>query len=276
MRPGLDDKRLAAWNALMIAALADAGAVLGREDYLDAARAAAAFVLDADARRPTAACCAPSTPATARLGAYLEDHAFLLEALLVLYEATFEERWFVEARALADTIVARFADPERGGFFSTADDHEALIARRKDLEDSPIPSGGSSAALGLLRLAALTGEHAYEEQARRPAARCCTRSPSRHPTRLRAPAAGARPLPRAAARGRPGRRPGGRRGAGAPSCARRAGRTSCSPAGRATGRPRWRSWSSRTPVDGRAAAYVCERFACRTPVTEPDELRALL
>ena len=83
VRPGLDDKRLAAWNALMIAALADAGAVLGRDDYLDAARGAAAFVLDAHARRPTAACCAPSTPATARLGAYLEDHAFLLEALLV-------------------------------------------------------------------------------------------------------------------------------------------------------------------------------------------------
>ena len=101
----------------------------------------------------------------AKLNAYLEDHAFLLEALLDLYEATFEERWFVEARALADTIVERFADPERGGFFSTSSDHEALVARRKDLEDTPIPAGQSSAALGLLRLAALTGEHRYEEQA---------------------------------------------------------------------------------------------------------------
>jgi uncharacterized protein YyaL (SSP411 family) len=64
--------------------------------------------------------------------------------LLALYEATFEERWFTEALALADELIARFSDPERGGFFSTAVDHEALIARRKDLEDAPIPSGGSA------------------------------------------------------------------------------------------------------------------------------------
>src|SRR5204862_1081184 len=100
-----------------------------------------------------------------RLNAYLEDHAFLLEALLVLYEATFEPRWFAEARSLADTILERFADPQLGGFFSTASDHEQLVARRKDLEDAPIPSGASSAALGLLRLAALTGEHRYEAAA---------------------------------------------------------------------------------------------------------------
>ena len=183
---------------------------------------------------------------TARLGAYLEDHAFLLEALLVLYEATFEERWFVEARALADTIVARFGDPERGGFFSTPDDHETLIARRKDLEDSPIPSGASSAALGLLRLAALTGERGYEEQARGPA-RAAARGRRPPPGRVRPPAAGPRPLPRAAARGRPGRGPGGRRGAGgrrprgAPAAPRARGRS-----GRRA-RPRWRSWSSARP-----------------------------
>ena len=169
---------------------------------------------------------------TARLDAYLEDHAFLLEALLVLYEATFEERWFVEARALADTIVARFGDPERGGFFSTPDDHEALIARRKDLEDTPIPSGASSAALGLLRLAALTGEHAYEEQARGPAraaargrasatrapsGTCCRRSTSTSRRGARSPWPATR---RASRRWRP-------------SSARRAGRTSCSRPGRA-------------------------------------------
>src|SRR5207244_3355370 len=102
---------------------------------------------------------------TARLNAYLEDHAFLLEALLVLYEATFEPRWFAEARAMADTILERFADPTNGGFFSTSDDHEALLTRRKDLEDAPIPSGASSAAFGVLRLAALTGEQAYEHAA---------------------------------------------------------------------------------------------------------------
>ena len=101
----------------------------------------------------------------AKIDAYLEDHAFLLEALIVLFEATCEERWFEQATALADELIARFADPERGGFFSTASDQEPLIARRKDLEDTPIPSGASSAALGLLRLAQLTGDEDYERHA---------------------------------------------------------------------------------------------------------------
>src|SRR5436309_58139 len=101
----------------------------------------------------------------ARLNAYLEDHAFLLEALLTLYESSFETGWFDAARELAETMIARFGDRERGGFFSTSTDHEALIARRKDLGDHPIPSGNSSAALGLLRLAALSGEHGYEQWA---------------------------------------------------------------------------------------------------------------
>src|SRR5207302_1380840 len=89
----------------------------------------------------------------------------LLEALLTLYEATFDPRWFAAARELADTTVERFADEGHGGFFETSSDHERLVARRKDLEDNPIPSGNSSAAYGLLRLAALTGEHGYEERA---------------------------------------------------------------------------------------------------------------
>src|SRR3954470_7902821 len=148
----------------MIGALAEAGAVLERADFVDAARDAATFVLDR-MRTPDGRLLRTFNTGEARLNAYLEDHAFLLEALLTLYEATFEERWFAEARALADEIVARFADPDNGGFFSTSDDHEALVARRKDLEDAPIPSGGSAAAFGLLRLAALSGEGRYEQQA---------------------------------------------------------------------------------------------------------------
>jgi uncharacterized protein YyaL (SSP411 family) len=89
----------------------------------------------------------------------------MLEAMLVLFETTCEERWYHEARALADQLLDRFADTEHGGFFSTAVDHEALLVRRKDLEDSPIPAGSSSAALGLLRLSQLTGEHDYERYA---------------------------------------------------------------------------------------------------------------
>jgi uncharacterized protein len=165
VRPGLDDKRLASWNALMIAALAEAGAVLEESRYTEAAVACAEFVLrdlrDADGRLLRT-----YNDGAAKIDAYLEDHAFLLEALLVLFEATCEERWFVEATALADILIARFSDPENGGFFSAAaDGGEALIARRKDLEDSPIPSGGSSAAMGLLRLSELTGDSEYERQA---------------------------------------------------------------------------------------------------------------
>jgi uncharacterized protein YyaL (SSP411 family) len=164
-RPALDDKRLTSWNALMIAALAEAGAALDQARYTEAAVACAEFVLR-DLRDSNGRLLRTYNDGAAKLDGYLEDHAFLLEALLVLFETTCEERWFVEARALADTTIARFADPENGGFFSTAaDGAEALIARRKDLEDSPIPSGGSSAAMGLLRLAELTGEEEYERQA---------------------------------------------------------------------------------------------------------------
>ncbi|HTB71332.1 MAG TPA: thioredoxin domain-containing protein [Solirubrobacteraceae bacterium] len=182
VRPGLDDKRLTAWNALMIAALAETGAhlrdgtIAGIEDrlgdrLLDAARACAAFVL----RELRDHGSAPAgergrllrtyNDGRAKIDAFLEDHAFLLEAMLVLFEATCEERWFDEACTLADELIARFADDERGGFFSTASDHEQLIARRKDLEDAPIPSGAASAAVGLARLAQLAGNEEYERHA---------------------------------------------------------------------------------------------------------------
>jgi uncharacterized protein len=271
VRPGLDDKRLAAWNALAIHAFAEAGAVLGREELLGVARGAADFVLgsmrDAEGRLLRT-----FNDGQAKLNAYLEDHAFLLEALLALYEATFEERWFAEARSLADTLIARFADHDNGGFFTTSEDHEPLVARRKDLEDNPIPSGGSSAALGLLRLAALTGEAAYEAAAEGHLLLLHELAP-RHPQAFGhllqamdfhlnpvrevalvgedvAPLAEvvrARLRPRVVLAGGPG------------------DAASAVPL-----------LEGRTPVDGRAAAYVCERFACRQPVTEPGQLEQLL
>jgi uncharacterized protein len=175
VRPGLDDKRLTSWNALMICALAEAGAALREEsvdgvdpgladELLAAAGTCAEFVL-ADLRDKRGRLLRTYNDGRAKIDAYLEDHAFLLEAMLVLFETTCEERWFDEAIALADELIARFADPELGGFFSTAIDQEALIARRKDLEDTPIPAGASSAAAGLLRLAQLTGEQSYERHA---------------------------------------------------------------------------------------------------------------
>ncbi len=163
--PGLDDKRLTAWNALMIAALADAGRVLGRADYLDAARACADFLLGR-MRDSGGRLLRTFKDGRASLNAYLEDHAFLDEALQVLYEATLETRWIVEARALADQILTRFASHEEpGGFFDTSSDHESLVVRPRDVEDHPIPSGSSSASLALLRMAAYTGDRAYERRA---------------------------------------------------------------------------------------------------------------
>jgi uncharacterized protein len=174
-RPGLDDKRLSSWNALMIAALADAGAALRDEPVewvdpelgerlLEAARTAAEFVLR-ELRDEQGRLLRTYNDGHAKIDAFLEDHAFLLEALLVLFETTCEERWFEPATGLADELIERFADPDGGGFFSTGSDQQPLIARRKDLEDTPIPAGGSSAAAGLLRLAQLTGEHDYERHA---------------------------------------------------------------------------------------------------------------
>jgi uncharacterized protein YyaL (SSP411 family) len=166
-RPPLDDKRLTSWNALMLAAFADASAALDGVDgvnalrYRRAAVSCAEFLLE-KMRDERGRLLRSYNDGEAKIGAYLEDHAFLLEALIVLFEATCEERWLTEATALADTMIEWFADPDRGGFFSTPSDGEALIARRKDLEDSPIPAGASSAAVGLLRLAQLTGEDAYE------------------------------------------------------------------------------------------------------------------
>ncbi|HEY3960848.1 MAG TPA: thioredoxin domain-containing protein [Solirubrobacteraceae bacterium] len=164
VRPRLDDKRLTSWNALLIAALAEAGAALDEPRYSEAAVTCAEFVLR-DLRAPDGRLLRTYNSARAKLDGYLEDHAFLLEALIELFEATCEERWFVEACALADSLIARFSDLENGGFFSTAADGEPLIVRRKDLEDTPIPAGASSAAVGLLRLAQITGEAEYERHA---------------------------------------------------------------------------------------------------------------
>ncbi|HEV7919138.1 MAG TPA: thioredoxin domain-containing protein [Solirubrobacterales bacterium] len=163
--PGRDDKRIAAWNALAISALAEAGSVLGEPRYIAAAVAAAEFV-ERELRRDDSRLLRSRLPgATGEpYDGYLEDHAYVTAAYLTLYEATFDERWFVAARTTAELVLEHFADGG-GGFFTTADDHEELLVRRKDIEDTPIPSGNASMALALLRLSALTGEQRYREAA---------------------------------------------------------------------------------------------------------------
>ena len=266
--PGLDDKRLCAWNALMISALAEAGAVLEREDFLDAARRCADFVLR-ELRAEAGHLLRTYKDGRARLNAYLEDHAFLLEALLTLYESTFEPRWFEAARELADTMIERFADEERGGFFETSSDHEQLVARRKDLEDHPIPSANASAAYGLLRLAALTGEHEYERRAVgvfRLLHTIAAKHPNAFAHLLQAIDFHFAPVKEVALAGED------------TAHLERVVRDAFRPhlvlaGGEPDGVP---LLAGRGPVDGRAAAYVCERFACQRPVTEPAELEALL
>jgi len=271
--PGLDDKRLTSWNALMISALADAGAALGRDDYVSAARDCADFILSR-LRDERGRLLRTYKDGHASLNAYLEDHAFLAEALLLLYEATFETRWFAEARALADTILERFTDPE-GGFFTTSDDHEQLVTRPKDIQDHPIPSGNSSAAYALLRLAAFTGEREYERHAL-DYFRLLHEAAARHPQAfghlLQALQFHFGPRREVALVGDPVE-PFARvvRSAFRPTVVMAAK----GPADREA-EELLPLLAGRDAVDGRPAAYVCENFACRLPVTDPDELERQL
>jgi hypothetical protein len=265
--PGLDDKRLCSWNALAIAALAEAGAVLDRPDYLEAAATCAEFVLTT-MRDPDGRLLRTYKDGRAHLNAYLEDHAFLVEALLALYEAGFDPRWFKEARALAETMTRRFGDAERGGFFTTSSDHEALIARRKEVGDHPIPAGQSSAALGLLRLAALSGERAFADRAHGVLAlfgEPAVSHPDSFAHLLRAldfQLASTREV--ALVGGDPSALVAVVRSTFRPNVVVAAG-----PAG-AVEPP---LLDARTEVGGEPAAYVCEGFVCQLPITDPNELR---
>ncbi len=158
-RPARDDKVLASWNGLTLSALAEAGAALGRSDYVAAAEKNAAFVLT-NLRAPDGRLLRTWRAGRARLGGYLEDYAALCEGLVCLYHATFAERWVLAATSLADIMLARFRG-EQGEFYDTADDHELLLVRPRDLQDNAIPSGGSLAVTALARLAALTGAEEY-------------------------------------------------------------------------------------------------------------------
>jgi uncharacterized protein len=272
--PAKDDKRLTSWNALMIAALADAGAGLPCNEYLDAAVACAEFVWR-DLRDARGRLLRTYRDGEARLDGYLEDYAYLVEALLALYEATFDQRWFDAARETADLMIELFADRDRGGFFTTAHDHERLIARRKDVDDHPIPSGNSSAAYGLLRLAALSGEREYERHAVG-VFRLLHRAATNHPHAL-AHLVRAMDFHFAQVKEVALVAPAEGDGLGELASVVRSGfRPYVVLAGGLEGTERPELMRERSTVDARPAAYVCENFACRRPVTEPEELAAAL
>jgi uncharacterized protein len=278
-QPARDDKAIASWNGLAVAALADGARLLAGEGsdglagrYRTAATRAAdailAGLLGEDGRLGRS-----WKDGRATGQGVLEDYANLAEGLLALYEATFDERWFTTSRRLADAILERFVDPD-GGFFDTASDHEQLVTRPKDTQDNATPSGSSAATLVLLRLAAFTGDSRYREAAER-ALTTITPYTARYPTAfalwLQAIDLALAPVAEVAIVGDPDdertRALLGMAGSGyAPNRVVALRRSEDAP----TAIP---LLEDRTLVKGRPAAYVCRGFVCRLPVTDPEALR---
>ncbi len=271
-QPARDDKALAGWNGLAIAAFAEAGRLLGEERYTAAAVAAAETIVDGLLAEDGSLQRSWKDGRAVGTGV-LEDYSHLAEGLLALYETTFDERWFVLARQLADRILERFVDPA-GGFFDTADDHERLITRPKDPQDNAVPSGGAMAATVLLRLAAFTGEGRYRDAAERAigtVASFMTRYPTGFGQWLVAASFAAGDAVEVAIVGDP-----------------------ADAATKELLRPvvtEWRPFQvlavaapdaatgsaipllhDRSSIDGRPTAYVCRDFVCSLPVTTPDRL----
>ncbi len=160
-----DDKVLAAWNGLMIAALARGSQTLGNDAYLHAAEKAANFVLDR-MRSPHGELLRTYRVGQAKIPAYLEDYAYLSEGLLALFQATHEPRWQQAARTLTDEQIRLFWDDQSKGFYFTSKDHEALIARTRNAFDAVLPSANAVSVRNLIRLASLCSEPRYRELAK--------------------------------------------------------------------------------------------------------------
>jgi hypothetical protein len=170
VRPGKDDKVIAAWNGTTISALARSYQVLGEERFLKAAERAANFVLtemvrDGALLRTYRGKGDGGDEGVSKLPAYLDDYAEMAGALIDLYEATFDLQWLEAADQLAGRMVTDFWDEENGGFFYTSASHENLLARTKPLYDGAVPSGNSTATLVLLRLSELLGDAGYGQKA---------------------------------------------------------------------------------------------------------------
>jgi uncharacterized protein len=276
VRPGRDEKILTAWNGLMIRAFAEAAAILGRDDYRYRAELAADFVLT-NLRRD-GRLLRTYKDGAAKLNGYLEDYAFLADGLLALYEATFAPHWLEEARVLAQGMIDLFWDAELGGFYDTGHDHESLVARPRSLTDNAVPAGNSVAAEVLLRLAGFFDKPSWIEKAEttlrgvRELMRQYPTAAGRYLSALEFALATPREV---AIVGEPTAADtrallGVVRGRFRPNTivALRA------PGARESEQPAL--LRSRNLLDGRAAAYVCERYACKQPVATPQELAAQL
>jgi uncharacterized protein YyaL (SSP411 family) len=300
--PDLDDKVLAAWNGMALRAFAHAARALGRDDYREVARQNADFVLrelrgaegtllrswrDRETRRqgdkgpvpspspvfqpPTPDPRTPIPDPRTPIAGFLEDYALLADGLLALYEATFEPRWLLEARALADTILARFWDDAIAGFYDTAADGAGLVVRPRDTGDNATPCGNSAAADVLLRLATIFVDAQYRARAEAVLG-SMTQFMERYPTGFGRYLAAAEyalaPVKEIALVGAPGaadmqalvdtvfrpfipnkvvlqQSPGAEVSVPSPLL------------------------EDRTAIDGRATAYVCEHYACKLPAADP-------
>ena len=273
IHPGLDDKVLASWNGLMLSALAEAASALGRPDYLAAAVRNAELLTSAMVR--DGRLLRSWKGGQARITGYLEDHAMVGAGLLALYEATFDRRWLDESRRLAEETLRLFWNTERETFFDTGHDQESLVVRPRNIFDNAVPSGTSVTIEWLLRLAIVTGLERYETialQALRPMADIMQKYPSGFGRYLSALDFHLGPVAEVALVWPPG----GERGAAllAETLFRRyqpnrvvVGAAAGSPG--AAGLP---LLTDRGAVDGKPTAYVCRRYVCQLPVTEPDAL----
>jgi uncharacterized protein YyaL (SSP411 family) len=262
-QPLRDDKAIAAWNGLMLAALAEAGRRLERADWLDAACELAEFLLGPLSHEGRLH--RTWRDGVAKGTGYLEDYANVAHGLYELHVATGDLRWLRESRRLALLAVEHFVDRERGGFFLTPTDGEALVARQKDLDDNPTPSGNSMLAFVLLRLSRLWGDDELERHAAgvlRLVRDALTRAPQAFGWSLCALDLYLSPPREVAIVGDP-------RSELARAALRGFDPNAVVAFGPGEEVP---LLQGKTLVDGRPAVYVCERFACRAPVTDPAEL----
>ncbi len=274
--PGRDDKVIAAWNGYMLRAFAEAGRVLDRADYRQAAVANACFVLDQlvdDGRlRRT------WREGRAKIDAFLEDYGSVVNALLSTYEMSANVRFFDAAREIAGSMLDRFWDDEAGTFFDTARDGETLIGRPRELSDNATPSGTSLAVEALLRLGAYTGEGRFGEIASRVLATLSSAAlaqPSAFGHLLCAMDDWVGPLREIAIIGSPEsvERTALERAVASRYLPRMVLAISDGADADASVVP---LLDGRALVQGRAAAYVCRGFVCERPVTEAEALAALL
>jgi hypothetical protein len=275
VRPARDDKAVAGWNGLAIRALAEAGAVLGEERYLEAATAAARFVLT-ELRRPDGRLLRAKLAGRGDVPAFCEDYGALALGLFALFRADGDPSWFTAGAGLIEDMAGLFADPATGAYFATGSDAEALIARPLNLSDHPTPSDNALAAEALLTLAAYTGETRYLDRAAavfRAAAGVLERAPAAVGHLAGVLAAALAPPRELAVVGAPG----DPATAALLAVAEEAFRPDLFLArGDGLSSGGVPLLEERPLVSGRPAAYLCRGFACEAPVTDPEGLRELL